>query len=533
MSCRLLVLQALLLAACTGEVERGPVDVGKAAPPDVAVLDTTGPLDVGLADGGADTGTTLAGDTLDAGALGGSDAIDAGADVPEDAALLADTIDSGDVPGLSDADGTSPADADALSPDAGVLATIPVGEGLCVAIGNYSGERLETALARLAEAGVKRVRGDLTWAAFEPTKGAFVYSLLDNRVLPYAEKAIAFIAVLAYGNPWATSVEGADGYYPPDDPQDFANYVTAVTEHLAGTVWDYEIWNEENAGYRFWKPNFNGDPVAYGALLKAAVAAGRAACPGCTFAFGGPFFHTMGIDGHIKFLTDAYAAHPDLSLSFDAMGFHPYPFYPPQAAPEGPPPEYEWAFADMVAGVRAVMDANGAPGRPLWTTEVGWPIWGTVDLDRQAAYLVRAVLTLTANSATPVCWYTLFDGKDPLAFPPEQAFGLLTNGDEADGVPQPKPAFRALVQLGNRFAGYRIVRDLAAAKLVPSGVRGFELQDDGTGRVWALYTHPDDGPVPVVVPSVPVAAYDQVGEALTLSGASVPVGFRPVFVVLQ
>ena len=34
------------------------------------------------------------------------------------------------------------------------------------------------------------------------------------------------------------------------------------------------------------------------------------------------------------FLNDAYFAHPDLGLSFDAIAVHPYANYPPQNAPE-------------------------------------------------------------------------------------------------------------------------------------------------------------------------------------------------------
>jgi hypothetical protein len=298
--------------------------------------------------------------------------------------------------------------------------------------------------------------------------------------------------------------------------------VDAVTTWFRGRMTDYEIWNEPNAGYRFWKTEALGDPVAFGTLLIAAVTAGRQACPECRFAFGGPFFHSQLINGHIPFLTDVQAAHPDLSEHYDAMGFHPYPMYPPQAAPEGPPPGSEWAFSEMVAGVREVMALQGAGDRALWTTEVGWPVYGAVDAERQAAFLVRAYLHLVALQATPVCWYDLFEGPDPEAFPPEGAFGLLTRGDlEAGDPPTPKPAYQALSQLGNRFADYSLVQDLRQAGRLPEGVYGYALANAGSSeRWWVLWRYPETEPLSVVLPADVLELRDMQGVSLPLRADS-------------
>lgn len=390
---------------------------------------------------------------------------------------------------------------------------LTLGQMACVAAGLSTGSSAaseasrQVNLARLKAAGIRLMRIDFLWHRIEKTKGTFDFSGHDLRVKAAQSANIDHIAVLAYGNPWATTLTEDDPYFPPDDPADFAPYVTAMVEHYAGSISDFEIWNEPNAGYRFWKSEPGGDPAAFAALLDVAVTAGRAACPTCRFAFGAPFFHEMLIMGHLEFLELAHVAVP--GLDYDAMGFHPYPLYPPQAAPEGPPPGSELSFHDMAAGIEAVMEAAGTGGRPLWTTEVGWPVYGSVTAVRQADFLVRAALHLIALNANPVCWYNLYEGPDPGSFPPEQAFGLLTSDDE------PKPAFFAMAQLAGRFAGHRPTRDLRVAGLLPPGVWGYELSD-GEATWWAVWTHPEPGPLEVTLPSTPVEGHDAVGEAIEL-----------------
>ena len=435
-------------------------------------------------------------------------------------------------------DATQPADTAEVAEDVtpppppGLVSSPPLGDVLCVAGVPGGGERQTLGVEALTTAGVHWIRTGLTWGQAEPTKGTFTLEKLESRVGPYlATGKIDVIALLAYGNPWATTATEDDQYYPPDDPADFAAYVDAVVTWFDGRISRFEIWNEENAGYRFWKPTVSGDPEAYGALLIAAVAAGRTACPGCEFAFGGPFFHSQIIDGHIPFLQATQEAHPGLADSYDVMGFHPYSVYPPETAPEGEPPDYEWSIATMVAGVRAVMDEQGAGERPFWTTEVGWPVYANVDADLQAAFLVRAVLQLSVEGAHPVCWYNLYEGPNPESFPPEHAFGLFTHGDLGAGVmPEPKPAYHALSQLGNRFAAHRIVRDLRAAGQLPEGAYGFQLDGaEPSDRWWVVWAYPETVAIPL--PVAPSEVLDMVGGALdpARSSSAVTAGAAPIF----
>ena len=458
------------------------------------------------------------------------------------------TVSSLDTGTVDDAAVSADSDGEATPPPVlGALESLPLGEVLCVAGVPTGGERQAMGVARLQEAGVRWVRTDLPWKIVEPAQGEWHYEKLEARVGPYLDAGIQVVGLLAYGNPWATTATDSDHFYPPDDPADFGTYVAAVVTHFSGRIRHWEVWNEPNAGYRFWKPTVSGDPEAFGALLKAAVGAGRGACAACRFAFGGPFFHTQFIDGHITFLTAAQEAHSNLADSYDAMGFHPYALYPPQTAPEGEAPAFDWPLWRMAGAVQEVMATYGAGDRPLWTTEVGWPVYKDVDTDTQAAFLVRAVLHLNALDAHPVCWYNLYDGPEPEAFPPEDAFGLLTHGDPSTGVaPEPKPAFLALSQLGNRFAAHRLVRDLRIADVLPEGAYGYELARSEDARAcvggeprgteacerwWVLWAHPT--PIAVELPGAVLQAYDLLGlEAALPTGTALTVDGRPVFLQL-
>ncbi len=470
------------------------------------------------------------------------------ADAEAEAGADAETGTGGDAEAetVADAEAETVADAEAetvAGPVPGALEGLPtLGETLCLAHPpQWTDVERQAAVERLLEAGVGTVRFDLRWAYTEKQPGTFDWSWIDASAEVYAGAGLELLGLLWAGNPWASSHPKADQFYPPDDPAEFGDFVEAAVTHLGDRAWRFEIWNEPNAGYRFWKgvPSggivSKGDPAAFGALLKEATARGRAACPDCEFAFGGPFFHDLGIDGHVTFLADAFAAHPDLGESFDAMGFHPYAMYPPLAAPEEGESELELPVWEMAAQVRAVMAAHGAGDRPLWTTEIGWPVWGETTPERQAVYLVRAHLHLVALAAAPVCWYELYDGPEPDGFPPEDAFGLLSHLDPATGLGgEPKPAFHALAQLGNRFAAHRPTRDLAAGGALPAGAFGYELRADGGDDVWwALWTHPAKA-LTAALPAPVAEARALTGEPLQalVGQTTATLGEAPIFLRL-
>lgn len=390
-------------------------------------------------------------------------------------------------------------------------------------------------LAHLAVLGVKRLRADLLWHVVEKSRGVFDFTGYDAVIADAETAGLSMLTLLAYGNPWAVTPTAADHFYPPDDPADFGAYVKATLSRYKGKLKTVEIWNEPNAGFRFWKSNALGDPKAFGALVKAAFKAARAADPTVKVLFGAPFYHDQIIKGHLKFVEEVYQAHPDLGQFFDGMAVHPYPVYPPSVAPETLS-GLEQPLPLMMARVRSQLASHGDGAKPLHVTEVGWPVWQSVSEEQQARYLIRGFLLLVSAGAQSVCWYTLRDHAGN-AVPTERTFGLLAIDPDGKTPPTPRTAYKALSTLLATLGGYRLSQDLAASLSLGAGTYAYELVHATTGRkaavLWTTASNP--GAVDLLVSTATATEVGMLGEKKTLSAQGgkvrvIPSG-RPLYIL--
>ena len=300
---------------------------------------------------------------------------------------------------------------------------------------------------KLAEAGFHRIRRDFGWSEIEKTRGAFDFARYDTLVAEARAHGIEILATLDYGNPWATSQAGADDYYPPDDPSDFARFAGAVAAHFAGQLHDYEIWNEPNVGFRFWKPTLNGDAARFGALVLESTRAIASADAAARVAYGGTAY--MELVRGPDFASSSFASAPGLAGALGAFAMHAYSIYPPTRGPESSE-SYEVPLLDKVATMSGVLATAGAPSTlPIWITEIGWPTTTSTSPDQQARFTVRALVLAALAGADGTFLYTMGDGPHPDADPPEDAFGLVGyHADFSDGQrPPDKPAFGAIKAL--------------------------------------------------------------------------------------
>lgn len=326
--------------------------------------------------------------------------------------------------------------------------------------------------------GGVRIRRDFVWSEIEPTEGSLDFTAYDALVAEARAANVKLLGTLDYGNPWANASSNGDIDYPPTDPKNYADFAAQVAAHFAGQVDDWEIWNEPNQGLRFWKPTLSGDPAAYGALLEDAFDSIHAAAPGARVLLGGTVFTPQIIEGAIPWLGEAYAAHPDLAQHFDVAGVHTYAAYPPQTAPEvgvlaDPPLE------DKLAMHAWLLAQHGASATPIWITELGWPVYGVVDEATQARFTVRATLLAARAGASAVFWYTLRDGPDPTAFPPEDAFGLLHHDSTQ------KPVYVALKTMLAVLGELSAQTDVAPIDGLPSDARAIVFRSASATAVAA------------------------------------------------
>jgi hypothetical protein len=353
---------------------------------------------------------------------------------------------------------------------------------ICVAGGlspGASAEVLDRQIALLVAAGVELVRLDFRWAHLEPAPGTIDFLRHDPMVDAARAAGIEVLAILAYGVPWATEAEATDEFYPPDDPADFERYVREVVRHYDGRIDQFEIWNEPNGGYRFWKPSVHGDAVRFAELQRRAARAIREECADCTIHSAGLFFHEQVINGAVEFTHDLLSADGDALDDIDVFAFHPYPRYPPQD-----PPDIEAdgvrSFSGMDDDLRAVLALHDVD-RPIGVTELGWPVYGTVDEDTQAILLSRAFLLGAALGWDPICWFNVTDGPRHGTFPPEDDFGLYRFGSEDPALPiDPKPARDALVWIATLGA-------FTAANALHAPEQGrFALDFGSVTAIWSL-----------------------------------------------
>lgn len=308
-------------------------------------------------------------------------------------------------------------------------------------------------LELLTAAGVHVIRLDFTWSEIEPAKGVFDASGLDPAVDGARAAGLEVLGIIAYGTPWASSLTEKDDKYPPDDPADYASYARALAKHFAGRVRRWELWNEPNGGWRFFRPKLNGDAAKYASMLSAAAAAIRDECADCQVLSAGLFFHSQVVNGALEFTQDLVSAAPGALADVDAFGIHPYPRYPPAVAPEDDAAP-ERSMAGMLADLDAVLDEHRVARLPYALTELGWPSFGTVDEPSQARFVARAMLLGAALGGDPLCWFNLADGPKHGSFPPEDDFGLYRFGSDQPGAPiAAKPSRDVLARLATLLQG--------------------------------------------------------------------------------
>ncbi len=317
-------------------------------------------------------------------------------------------------------------------------------------------------IERWDELGAHLIRRDLSWSILEPAKGEFDFTLSDRTVEAAEAVGGEATGLLLYGNPWACA-DSDEANTPPDDPADFGDYAAAVAERYRGQIRRYEVWNEPNAGVRFWKPV--EDPVGYGELLIEAADRIHAVDPDARVSLGGLFHPPMFLTtpGPV-FLGEVFDAHPQLADHIDAVAFHPYRY--PMTAPEEA--ETFESMVDATCGLRDQLAAVGGGDLELWITELGWHtapdafVTG-VDEDEQAAYLVRSTLLALAQGVPVYQWYTFRDsGDDPED--QEQMFGLYRyDPDPTDGLDaEPKRAAAAFATLTDQLGEHDRIEDLSA-----------------------------------------------------------------------
>lgn len=177
----------------------------------------------------------------------------------------------------------------------------------------------------LADLGFRRTRAYYTfeWFAAQPEREGPINIPVDELV-QLNRAGLEPMAVL-FGTPqWASTMpEGTPGWqrfkkYPPDDMEDWAEYVRAAVEASRDEIVYYEIWNEPNGHFLHKAPD---DPRSlediYAQLVRTAAPIIRKYDSDAKVVIG-------STAGSPWFIVQTLKKHPDLLDLADAISYHPY-----------------------------------------------------------------------------------------------------------------------------------------------------------------------------------------------------------------
>ena len=266
----------------------------------------------------------------------------------------------------------------------------------------------ERSLQMLHDAGVRWIRQEFPWEDIEiHGKGDFedrrwepyrsAWDKYDN-IVDLAEKTdIGIIARLSTPPNWtrAENNEFSD-LWPPDDEEDFGDFVYAVVSRYKGRIRHYQIWNEPNLVREWGKVSAR----EYVHLLQIAYTRAKEADPDCVI-LAGALSATIEMDDqewgkgindfvYLQQMYDAGAAP-----YFDIMSAQGYGLFSGPTDRRMRPRVLNFS---RPLYVREIMVANGDAHKPIWISELDWspvpedilPVYGRVDEDTRARYVVEA-----------------------------------------------------------------------------------------------------------------------------------------------
>jgi hypothetical protein len=269
----------------------------------------------------------------------------------------------------------------------------------------------DRALDQIRDMGGTRIRVNLTWTEVLGHKQSSRRYQPKSLVYHWDKYDAAVNAALAHGirthltitGPaprWATANHRV-GVYRPDSGK-FGAFARSVTQHFAGRVDRYSIWNEPN--YKGWLQPHSQSPKIYRALFRAGWRGIKSADFGVQVLIGetSPYSIKGRAIAPLKFLrgvtcTDRRWRRHCMGIRADGYAHHPYEF---KHKPEASYPGRDNVTIGTLRRLNVALDKlarSGALktqwGQPLhiWLTEYGYFASGKyrMPVGRRAAYLRR------------------------------------------------------------------------------------------------------------------------------------------------
>jgi polysaccharide biosynthesis protein PslG len=316
-------------------------------------------------------------------------------------------------------------------------------------------------LSRVQALGFGWVKALFRWVDIEHDyKGAFNWSESDRVVQSANAAGLKMVARLDFQTGWARAAYVRNG--PPDDYQDFADFVYAFVERYGegsphGRVHAIQVWNEPNLAREWGEQAISQQSAAdYVRLLSMAYHAAKGADPSVTVITAG-LSPTGTADGLAQpddqYLQWMYAA--GLKGNYDVLGANANGQCDiveadlAAACPTNPTANHPSFLFRRVEQLREIMVANGDADKQVWLMEFGWttdPVnpaysWFRTTEEKKAELIVQAFKYARQNWSPWMGVMVLWSVSDPAWTPiEEQYWWSITNPDGS-----PRPAYDRLL----------------------------------------------------------------------------------------
>ncbi|MCL4534677.1 MAG: cellulase family glycosylhydrolase [Bacteroidetes bacterium] len=266
--------------------------------------------------------------------------------------------------------------------------------------------KIRRSLEMIRDGGFGWIKMQMLWSEIErPAKGRYEDEKVDgetswakyDRVVDLArEYGLDLILRLDTSPDWARPGKSKIET-PPDNYDDFGDFVYAVVSRYRGKVRYYQIWNEPNVKFE-WGDEVP-DAVAFTRLLRIAYQRAKQADPDCVIiapALAPTIEVSERAISDLVFLQQMY--DQGAGAYFDIASTNPYGL---RSGPDDHrlDPEEDVNFSRPVL-LRELMVRNGDAAKPIWAAELGWnalpldypgePLFGRVSRQLQAKYTARA-----------------------------------------------------------------------------------------------------------------------------------------------
>lgn len=391
----------------------------------------------------------------------------------------------------------------------------------------------------------------LAWPYIETSKGVYNFSFYDEYAAIAPKESPGNVAVmdltLGITPGWAVANQstcralngGVTGCQaPPDNIQDWKDFITALVQHYNGTtaphIKYYEIWNEWDAidaQNGFWTGTTSelvmlqttACSIIHGAdsfsMVLTPSTVGPAATPNGQAALDMQSYLSQGgtkCPGGPGGLVDGVTFHGNVGIA----SLTPYPLPGEECSQSG----CNGNIVEITNSYRQVLNLNGLQNTPLLDTEGGFESANINDADQRAAWLAQFyVLQAGLFNSDQLRWASWFTWGAP---------GVAGNIETANRTPD--EAGVAYNQVFDWLFGRLPSACTRSARVWTcpiSGSGSYQAEivwDDSqtcSGGVCSTSSH--------AAPSGAVKFRDIAGNATQISGGAVPIGLKPIIIENQ